>query len=146
MWKGAHQMPKHRTLTLNPEQYQELATCRDHDKRSYMRERAAALIKIAEGMKPAHVADHGLLRRRDPDTVYTWLDRYEREGLPGLVNRKGRGRKPAFSPCLPERGKSERGALARHSPRATLAGTGADPLDIGELAPTDQRFPAGWSL
>ncbi len=93
-------MPKHRTLTLSPEQYQELVTCRDHDKRSYMRERAAALLKIAEAMKAAHVADHGLLRRRDAETIYPWLDRYQQEGLPGLVSRTGRGRKPAFSPCL----------------------------------------------
>lgn len=132
MWKGAHQMPKHRTLMLSPEQYQELVTCRDHDKRPYIRERAAALLKIAEGMKATHVADHGLLRRRDPDTVYAWLDRYQQEGLLGLVNRKGRGRKPAFSPCVPPRGTSERGALTHHSPRATLLGTGTDPLDAGE--------------
>ena len=91
-------MPKHRTLMLSSEHYQELVHCRDHDKRSYMRERAAALLKIAEGMKAAHVAEHGLLRRRDPDTIYAWMDRYQQEGLPGLVNRKGRGRKPAFSP------------------------------------------------
>ena len=115
-------MPKYRTLTLSPEHYQELVTCRDHDKRSYMRERAAALLKIAEGMKPAHVADHGLLRRRDPDTVYAWLDRYQQEGLPGLVNRKGRGRKPAFSPCLPGQGERQRSTLACHSPRAALSG------------------------
>jgi hypothetical protein len=82
---------------------------------------AAALLKIAEGMKAAHVAGHGLLRRRDPDTVYTWLDRYQQDGLPGLVNRKGRGRKPAFSPCLSGQGKRQRSTLARHSPRAAQA-------------------------
>jgi len=131
-------MPKYRTLTLSPEQYQELVNCRDHDKRSYMRERAAALLKIAEGMKPAHVADHGLLRPRDPDTVYAWLDRYEQEGLLGLVTRRGRGRKPAFSPCLPGQRKRERGALARHSPRATLSVAGADALDAGEPVATTQ--------
>ena len=115
-------MPKHRTLTLSPEHSQELVHCRDHDKRSYMRERAAALLKIAEGMKAAHVAEHGLLRRRDPDTIYAWMDRYQQEGLPGLVTRRGRGRKPAFSPCLSERGKRQRSALTRHAPGAALSG------------------------
>lgn len=62
-----------------------------------MRERAAALLKVAAGMKAAHVARERLLRPRQEDTVYAWLDRFESEGMAGLVVRSGRGRKPAFS-------------------------------------------------
>jgi transposase len=37
-----------------------------------------------------------LLRPHKPDTLYRWLDRYDAEGVAGLVIRAGRGRKPAF--------------------------------------------------
>jgi hypothetical protein len=70
---------------------------RHHPKPS-VRERAAALLKVAERRAAAWVAEHGLLRRHAPDTVYRWLDRYEREGLAGLQIRPGRGRKPTLSP------------------------------------------------
>jgi hypothetical protein len=31
------------------------------------------------------VATRGLLKPRDPDTVYAWLDRYQSEGAAGLI-------------------------------------------------------------
>lgn len=92
-------MPKRRTLDLTPQRRQELVDCRDHHRLPYLRERAAALLFIADGLTPAHVAKHRLLRPRDPDTVYTWLKRYQQEGLAGLFIRQGRGRKPAFFPA-----------------------------------------------
>ena len=87
-----------RTLTLTPEQQAKLEAVSRHDPKPYLRERAAALLQIAAGQSPHHVARHGLLVPRDPDSVYGWLDRYQREGLAGLTIRPGRGRKPAFSP------------------------------------------------
>jgi len=91
-------MPKRRYLTLTDEQRETLVAMRDHHAKAYMRERAAALIKIADGKSGHYVAQEGLLKARDPDTIYTWLRRYERQGIGGLYNRPGRGRKPAFSP------------------------------------------------
>lgn len=91
-------MPKIRTLTLTPAEKRELESIRDTDEKSYMRERAAALLKINEGQSPHRVAKTGLLKKRDPDTVYDWLDRYQAEGVAGLPIKAGRGRKPAFSP------------------------------------------------
>ena len=79
-------MPPRRTLPLTESQHQELVHHRDHDPRPYVRERCAALVKIAEGQSPHAVARHGLLKPRDPDTVYSWLDMYERLGLRGLVH------------------------------------------------------------
>ena len=73
-------MAKRRTLQLSPEQRAELEATRDRDQRPYLREKAAALLKIADGMTPNAVALHGLLRCRDPDTVYGWLDDYELAG------------------------------------------------------------------
>jgi transposase len=74
-----------RTISLTEEQRQELLQLRDHDPRPYVRERAAAILKIADGQSPHHVATAGLLKPRDPDTVYAWLDRYEAEGAAGLI-------------------------------------------------------------
>ena len=74
-----------RALTLTEEQRQELLRLRDHDPRPYVRERGTAILKIAEGQSPHRVATSGLLKRRDPDTVYAWLDRYQAQGAAGLV-------------------------------------------------------------
>lgn len=99
-------MPKRRTLSLTPEQEADLVKMRDHDKRPYLRERAAALLKIAAGMTPHAVAMNGLLKRRDPDTVYKWLGDYIVTGRitprppcrgpfsPGGPSARGRTRSP----------------------------------------------------
>jgi hypothetical protein len=83
-----------RTLTLNEGQKKELKQYRDHDLRMHIRERCAAMLKIAEGRTPHWVARNGLLKPRDPDTVYAWLDIYERQGVAGLIKRtQGQNRK-----------------------------------------------------
>lgn len=97
-------MPKRLTLELTVHQRAELLHHRDHDALPYMRERCAALLKIADGWIASEVARLGLHRRHDPDVIYDWYQRYQAEGLPGLKIRAGRGRKPAFSPCRPGRG------------------------------------------
>ena len=84
-------MARFRTLTLTAGQRDELLQARDHDARPYVRERAAALLKIAEGHTPHAVARQGLLKARDPDTVYQWLTVYEAAGLTGLVARQHGG-------------------------------------------------------
>lgn len=76
----------------------ELEEIRDTHSKAYMRERAAALLKIAGGESGRQVALHGLLKRRSPDTVYAWFHRYCEEGIEGLEIREGRGRKPAYFP------------------------------------------------
>lgn len=70
-------MPKRRTLVLSPQERNELIRSRDREPRAYLREQAAALLKIADGQSPHAVARTGLLRCRDPDTVYGWLDYYD---------------------------------------------------------------------
>ena len=89
-------MPYH--LVLSAGQRDELLRLRDYHPKPYLRERAAALLKLADGWSLALVAAQGLLRPRDPETVSAWLARYHAEGAAGLAIRKGRGRKPAFSP------------------------------------------------
>jgi len=78
-------MAQRRTVTLTDEQRQELLQHRDHDLRPYVLERCAAILKVADGKAPYWTARHGLLKERDPDTVYNWLTYYESEGLAGLL-------------------------------------------------------------
>ena len=61
---------KIRSLTLKSIEEQELVDHRDHDPRPYVRERCSAILKIAEGHSAHWVAQNGLLKARDPDTIY----------------------------------------------------------------------------
>ena len=91
-------MPAARTLALCPEERITLECARDHHPRPYVRERAAAILKVADGWPVCHVAAIGLLKEHREETVSAWLDRYETQGIAGLRVSPGRGRKPAFSP------------------------------------------------
>ena len=91
-------MPKVIHLELSENEREALEKVRSHDARPYMREKAAALLKIADGQIASQVAEHGLLQSHDPDIIYRWLKRWQREGIEGLMVKKGRGRKAAFSP------------------------------------------------
>lgn len=93
-------MPKRRYFNPTDTQRKELERIRDTHEKPYMREKASALLQIADGRSPHAVALHGLLKPRDPDAVYRWLNRYEAEGAKGLLVKDGRGRKPAFSPSV----------------------------------------------
>jgi transposase len=89
-----------RAFDLTSVERADLLRLRDTAPQAYLRERAAALLKVADGMSAARVAQQGLLRPRKPDTLYTWMDRFIDAGIAGLQMRPGRGRKPAFSPSL----------------------------------------------
>lgn len=91
-------MPSKRELELDDIQRQTLEEMRDHHPKPYMRERASALLKIADGASVNWVARQGLLKPRKYAQVLDWLNRYERCGLAGLYIRAGRGRKPVFPP------------------------------------------------
>ncbi len=85
-----------RTLELTTEQRAALVHARDHDRRAYLRECAAGLLKVADGASPHAVALHGLLKARHPDTLYDWVNRYQAHELAGLIH-KPRGHR-GFSP------------------------------------------------
>lgn len=91
-------MPNPLTIELSEKQRKELEQVRDQDMRPYMREHAAAILKVADGLSGRQTALHGLLKGRWPDTVYRWVKRYQAQGLKGLEIKSGRGRKPSFSP------------------------------------------------
>lgn len=84
-------MTQRYTLTLTEEQKGALQNVRDHDPRPWARERCAAILKIADGSSPHWVSQKGLLKRRDPDTVYFWLRLYTQGGAEGLLTRQPGG-------------------------------------------------------
>jgi hypothetical protein len=94
---GSETILQRRMVKLSRIQQKELERCRDHDLRPDIRERCAAVLKIAAGQSAHAVAQGGLLKRRDPDTVYSWLHRYEERGLEGLQSgRQGGNRRHPF--------------------------------------------------
>ena len=90
MYKGQ------RTIKLNEVERQTLEQMRAHHAKPYMREKAAALLRIADGQSAHEVAINGILKPREPDTIYRWLNSYERNGIAGLFQPVRRRR--AFSP------------------------------------------------
>ena len=84
-------MPLRRSLDLSDLQRADLLHYRDHDPRPYVRERCAAILKVADGQSAHAVACHGLLKPRDPDTLYSWLNHYEEAGLDGLLGSQQGG-------------------------------------------------------
>lgn len=91
-------MPKLRTLRLTNDAKAELIDMRDYAKKPYLRERASAILQVATGRSASWVARCGLLKERKPDTIYSWLNRYEDKGISGLHNRPRCGRPAAFEP------------------------------------------------
>jgi transposase len=91
-------MPKPLQVMLSQTERTELETVRDKAAKAYLRERASAILKIADGLSASQVARHGLLKRRQYQTVCDWVRCYQAKGIRGLTIRQGRGRKAAFSP------------------------------------------------
>ncbi len=88
-------------VLLSSEQERELCWARDHHGKSYVRVKTAAILKVASGVSIRQVARTGLLKPVAEERIRDWIERYQTEGLDGLLVRVGRGRKPSFSPCGP---------------------------------------------
>ena|SRR5437868_4960226 len=101
-------MPKVLGVELSQGQAAELERVRGSHVKAYMRERASAVLKVAQGQSVRQVADHGLLKRHEPETVSGWIKVYQTEGLAGWAIKPGRGRKAAFFPKPPD--GSQRGS------------------------------------
>lgn len=91
-------MPKRIVVDLSPEQQDELEITRNQHPKPYMRERAAAVLKVASGETLTAVGETGLVKRHEPETIHLWIQSYLASGLDGWVIKKGRGRKPAYFP------------------------------------------------
>lgn len=127
-------MPTRRTLDLTETQREELTQHRDHDRRPWVRERCAALLKIADGMAPHAVARRGLLKPRDPDTVYDWLDLYETHGFWTVEH-------------FPQGGRHRGAPIARRAELEERLAHAPGEEARQEIAPTaDGPPPSRWSL
>jgi hypothetical protein len=87
-------MALRRTLRLQTREQRELEPYRDHEARPYVRERCRAVLKVAAGEAPHAVARQGVLKPRDPDTLYGWVTAYEEEGVAGRVAHPHGGDRP----------------------------------------------------
>jgi transposase len=113
-------------LKLTADQRAELQAVRDHAPAPYLRERAAALLKIAEGASGRETAQRLLLRPHAPDTIYEWVNRYQADGVVGLRIKAGRGRKPAYSPhCCDAASAQETLLHTLHQSPSQLGQTGS---------------------
>jgi len=101
-------MPPPLKIQLSESQRRELEDLRNHSPLPYLRERAAAILKIADGYSGLETARKLLNRPHWQDTIYDWVKRYQTEGIDGLKIRSGRGRKPSFFPNVPKRSRSSR--------------------------------------
>jgi hypothetical protein len=86
-------MARRLVVTLTQEQRAELLQLRNAHPKAYVRERAAAILQIATGKTVGHVAQRGLVRKRQDETVSSWVKSYLANGAGGLTVRAGRGRK-----------------------------------------------------
>ena len=102
---------------MTTEEIEKLIELRDYAAKPYLRERASALLQVFKGASGLWVAKKGLLKERDPDSIYSWLNRYETEGIEGLTIRDGRGRKPAYEPEGVEEAKEQVRLILAQSPQ-----------------------------
>ena len=128
-------MPAPLALTLSAAQTHELSHLRDHDPTPYMRERAAAILKVAAGASVRAVAATGLLRPRRRETVATWVRRYLAAGPAGCGCGQDAGASPRF-PLAPAAAAAVLREVVRRSPRLFgLARSRWRLADLGQVVP-----------
>ncbi len=108
------QMPRPMQLALRAEEQTALVAARDHHPKPYVRERAAAILKVAAGHSVRWVAQVGGLKPHEPEVISGWITRFRQAGIPGLLVWPGRGRKPAFSPSAWPRCQRQRRTCDTH--------------------------------
>lgn len=124
-----------RTVKLSNDERRTLIEHRNHDPRPDVRERCAAVLKVADGQSPHSVALTGLLRPRDPDTVYEWLNNFEHQGIEGLIGgRQGGSRPRPFRAARRGVGAAASWSRRRSSPRvgAHARRAAAESLDAAD--------------
>ncbi len=96
--------------------------------------RARIVLLRSKGMKQSEVARVVGLSTA---SVNKWSQRFEREGLDGLADRAGRGRKPSIAPELVERALAKAAqpapGLRRRSTRTTAAELGISASSVGRI-------------
>lgn len=97
-------------LVLTAKEREQLKRWLKNPPKPYLRERARAILLVAEGKEGQAVSQ--LLRIRvHRTTVGEWVRRYQAEGIEGLKIKAGRGRKPRFFPSPERTGQGGRGGV-----------------------------------
>jgi transposase len=81
---------KLKNFALSDEARKELQQLLNTSEKPYLRERAAAILQLADGRSFRWVALHGCLKERDPETVAAWYRAYCAGGIEGLHQLKRR--------------------------------------------------------
>ena len=130
-------MPSALTLALTDAERRTLCDARKRHDKPYVRERAAALLKIDDGWSGRKVAREGLLQSRTPDTVYTSYHDWQDHGIAALHIEEGRGLWARFSPLAQLGGGGSRGRATPGAPHPAQHGSRSDALDPGSPGPED---------
>ena len=93
-------MPTIKQLVLSENQKQELEAWTKNPPKPYLRRKAWALLLVATREAAYEVArDRRVHAHRT--TVSKWIEKFQTQGLEGLKQAKGQGRKPRFFPSPP---------------------------------------------
>jgi hypothetical protein len=92
-------MAKRMHIELTEEQRKQLESWVRNPPKPYLRDRARAILRIADG-EPIYKVARTLRTPVHRDTVSNWVKRFLAEGREGLKIKPGRGRKPVFSPSV----------------------------------------------
>ena len=95
-------MPVAKQLTLSENQKQELEAWIKNPPKPYLRRKARALLLVGSG-KAVYKAAQDRRVHANRVTVSAWVEKYAQQGLDGLKQAKGQGRKPGFSPSANKR-------------------------------------------
>ena len=95
-------------LELTDQQKQELEVAVRRHPVAHLRQKAKALLLIAEGKQGKWIAQSGVVSTCRPNTIYDWVKAYQASGkLEGLSVKAGRGRKPVFFSAGSASGKTK---------------------------------------
>lgn len=94
-------MPVAKRLVLSETQKKELEAWRKNPPKPYLRRKAWALLLVAKGEAACEAAQDRRVHA-NRTTVSTWIEEFQAQGLEGLKQAKGQGRKPGFSPSPQE--------------------------------------------
>lgn len=92
-------MRKRRYITLTEEEKNLLTVEYKGDKVHHYRERCYAILLSSEGHTITEIAT---LLKKQTDTICSWFNKWESEGLSGLGIKEGRGLKPVLRPDNPQ--------------------------------------------
>jgi len=95
-------MPKRYEIVLSEHEKQKLEGWLKNPPSPYLRERARAILKVAQGETIQETAQK-LRIRVHRNAVSEWVQRFLSDRLEGLKIKAGRGRKAVFSPARQSR-------------------------------------------